>query len=165
MVPEAHKRLMQKAAALLARRAHSRGELRVKLTKADETGPVESVLDRLEQLNLLNDADYAYNSASLWIKRDGWGPAKVRYRLRQRKIAETIAEAAIDRVLAETGEAGALESYLDRRCRVHPLPENRKGIQKLVGALARRGFPLDVIWSVLHQRIPGSAWNDFDTGD
>ena len=65
---ERHKLLMKKAGALLARRAYTRGELRDRLVKTSGETPVESILDRLEQLNLLNDAAYAYNLASPWIK-------------------------------------------------------------------------------------------------
>jgi SOS response regulatory protein OraA/RecX len=164
-VTEPAKKLMHKAAALLARRCYSRGELRDKLSAAGGPEEVEPLLDHLEQLNLLNDADYAYNSASRWIKQEGWGPVKVLHRLLQRKVPGLIAESALERVHQEISDAGALDAYLDRRYRAHELPGNRKGIHKLIQSLRRRGFPQDVIWNVLHQRIPSSAWQEFDTGD
>ncbi len=159
------KKLMQKAGSLLARRAYSRGELQDKLASIGEPQQVESVLDRLEQLNLLNDAEYSYNSASRWIRHDGWGPTKARDLLLRRKVPASLAEAAIDRVRQEISEAEALEAYLKRRCRTRPLPEDSKGIHKLVVSLGRRGYSPEVICSVLRQKIPTAAWQHFDTGE
>jgi len=156
---------MQKAGALLARRAHSRGELREKLAKLWESEQIEPVLDHLEQLELLNDAEYAYNSASRLIRQEGWGPAKVRNLLLRRKIASPVAEAALERVRAQIDDVTALTAYLDRRGRTRALPEDRKGIHKLFMSLRRRGFPSEAIHKVLRQRIPSAAWLDFDTGE
>jgi SOS response regulatory protein OraA/RecX len=158
-------KLMQKAGALLARRSYSRGELRARLARHGEAQQIESVLDRLEQLNLLNDAEYAYNSAVRWMRQEGWGPVKVRSLLLRRQVSSLIAEAAIDRVRLEIGETGALESYLDRRGRTRPLPGDRRGIHKLIMILQRRGFSSETISEVLRHRIPAAAWNNFETGE
>ena len=91
--------LMKRAAAFIARRAHSRGELRRKLSAAAEEGAqkddakiysaaeIETVLDRLERLNLLNDAEYAYNFAFSRIHDSGWGEEKVREALMYKYMA------------------------------------------------------------------------------
>lgn len=159
------KKIMRKAGALLARRARSRGELREKLSLQWEAPLIESVLDRLEQLHLLNDSEYAYNFASRWMRQDGWGPAKVEHLLHQRKIPAQTAQAAVNRVLQETSDAEALEAYLERRCRTRPLPDDRKGIHKLFMSLRRRGFSTGTVYQVLRHRIAATAWQDFDTGD
>jgi len=163
--PEVDKELMRKAVALLARRGFSRGDLGCRLARKANPEEIQAVLDRLEQLNLLNDADYAYNSAGRWIKQEGWGPVRVIHRLMQHKIPGPIAKAAIDRIRQEISDAGALASYLDRRCQTYRLPESRKGIHKLFQSLLRRGFPSEVIWNELRRRIPPSAWQDFETGE
>jgi regulatory protein len=165
MEPDRSKSIMHKAAALLARRSFSRGELRARLARFGDPDQIEPVLDRLEELNLLNDADYAYNFAVRWIRQEGWGPIKVLHMLKRRHVGSPLAEAAIDRVRLETSDTAALESFLDRRGRTHPLPGDRKGIHKLVMALRRRGYPEEVIREVLRQRIPAAAWQNFDTGE
>lgn len=157
--------LMHRAGALLARRAYSRGQLRDKLAPHADPPQIEAALDRLQQLNLLNDADYAYNSAVRWIKQEGWGAYKVRHRLLLRQIPEHTAEAAIERVRQEISDARALADYLDRRERTQPLPEDRKGIHKLIMSLRRRGFPEEAIWNVLRRRIPAASWQKFEPGD
>ena len=159
------RKLMEKAASLLARRSYSRGEMETKLAPLGDPPEIQSVLDRLEQLNLLNDEVYAYNSASQWIRQRGWGPYKVRHLLMRRKIPDWMAESAIERVRQEISDTSALEAYLDRRSRSHPLPEDRKGIQKLALSLKRRGFSPEAIWDVLRRRIPSSAWQEIETGD
>lgn len=165
MEPDSAKKLMHKAGALLARRAYSRGQLRDKLAPLGETEQIESVLDRLEQLKLLNDAEYAYNSASRWIRQEGFGPAKVHHLLRRRQISGAVAEGAIERVRRETSDRDALADYLLRRSRTRPLPADRKAIRKLMMSLGRRGFSQEVIWEVLRRKIPASAWREFDTGE
>ncbi len=54
--PDVQKKLLNKAGAILGRRPHSRGELRLKLLRYGAETEVEAALDRLQELNLLNDA-------------------------------------------------------------------------------------------------------------
>ena len=159
------KKLMQKAGALMARRSYSRGEMRARLARHGEDRQIESVLDRLEQLNLLNDTEYAYNLAVRRMRQGGWGPDQVRALLLKRQVSSRTAEAALDRVRQEIGETGALESYLDRRSRARPLPGDPRGVHRLIMSLQRRGFARETIREILRQRIPATVWEDFETGD
>jgi len=158
-------KLMQKAGALLARRPFSRAELAARLARYGDPAQIDPVLDRLEELNLLNDAEYAYNSAVRWLQQQGWGALRVLHMLRRRHIDAATAEAALARARLEIGERAALEAYLERRARTHPLPSDRRAITRLVAHLRRRGFPDEVIWTVLPRKIPGTAWRNFDLGD
>ena len=154
--------LMKRAAALIARRAHSRGELRRKLAaaqKADKTSDaeIEAALDRLERLNLLNDAEYAYNFAFSRINDLGWGEEKVRASLFKRDVEKTVADRALERVREETAPEGiddALIKYIDGYCRKHGTPSGLKDAQKLARHLAGRGFDEDRIIGVLQRIIP-----------
>ena len=77
MEEESSSKIMHRAGLLLARRPYSRGELREKLSMLGDHQEIESTLDRLQELNLLNDVNYSYNLASYWMKHEGWGPIKV----------------------------------------------------------------------------------------
>lgn len=165
MAPDPDSNLMKKAGSLLARRSYSRAELRDRLSRFGEPQQIESLLDRLEQLQLLNDADYAYNFASRWMKQEGLGPIKVLNLLLQRKVSEPVADAAIAKVHEEITDAGVLEAYLERFCRTHPLPEHRKGIRRLVSRLQSRGFPDHAIWGVLRHKLSPAALQNLDTGE
>ena len=105
------RKLMSQAGRVLSRRAHSRGELRRKLARHAEPDLIEPVLDRLEELKLLNDADYAYNFALCRMKQDGWGPLKVFHSLRKHDVAPELVEKAIGRVRDEAGDV--FQIYMD----------------------------------------------------
>jgi len=165
MEGESAKKLLQKAGRLLAKRAYSRGELETKLRSLGQEEEIQTVLTRLEELNLLNDDQYAYNFAHCRMRQDGWGPAKVMHALLRREVASNIAETAIERVRRETGDGPLLLQYLEGFCARHGMPQDRRAIQKLVSRLRRRGFQEEVIYEVLRQKLPTAAWHRFDTGD
>jgi SOS response regulatory protein OraA/RecX len=159
------KKLLKRAGDLLARRSYSRGELRTKIAKSAGPEDVEGILNCLEALNLLNDADYAYNFACSRMRQQGWGPIKVRQSLGRRQVAPQVIEAAIDRARQNVGDEVFLRSYLDRRCRKIGLPTNRKGIERLISHLRRRGFADSTIYGTLRQVIAEASWECFETGE
>jgi len=165
MAPESSQKLLHKAGMLLARRAYARGELKSRLIKTADEESVESVLNQLERLNLLNDAEYAYNFAFCRMKQDAWGGLRIRQSLILRHVAPDLIETALSRVLAEIGERGSLEEYLKRQNQKRGLPTDRKGIQRLVLHLRRRGFNDELIYSALRRVIQPADWQRFETGD
>jgi regulatory protein len=165
MDAELQKAVMKKAGALLARRPYSRGELRMKLAKMAGESEIETVLNRLEQLNLLNDADYAYNFAVHRIRQEGWGPAKVRDSLLRRHLSRTDIESALERVRNELGDELALTECIYKRCGKQALPTNSKDVQKLISYLRRRGFEDDSILRALKRMLPAAATQRFETGE
>jgi regulatory protein len=156
---------MHRAASLLARRPYCRAELRSRLSPHGSLEDLEDVLNRLEELNLLNDADYAYNFAGRSIRDGGLGPQKVRDLLLRRGVDGPTVEAALDRVRTEVGDADALRRYLARRFQKRPLPENEKSIYQLVKHLQRRGFAEDTIARVLRTGISSDVAERLDAGD
>jgi regulatory protein len=165
MESEAQKQLLKKAGALLSRRAYSRGELRLRLGKASEEFQIEAVLNRLEQLNLLNDADYAYNFALNRIRQKGWSPAKVHASLLRRNVAQATIEAAIERTREEVGDLKALTEYIQKYCRRKGMPADSQGIRRLIAHLQQHGFEEDSILCALKQVVPATALQRFETGE
>jgi regulatory protein len=165
MDPEPHRKLMEKAGRLLARRAYARGELAQRLARAADAEAVAAVLDRLAQLGLLNDANYAYNFGFQRVAREGWGARRVRGDLIARRVEPEVADAALARVFEAVGEEESLAAYLDRYSRKRGWPSDRPGIRRLVMHLERRGFPDEVIYRSLRRRIDSTAWRQFESGD
>ena len=165
MDEELRKLLMKKAGALLARREYSRGELRTRLSKMAGEPLVESVLARLEQLNLLNDDDYAYNFASCRMRREGWGPAKVKDALFRRLVSRAAIERALARVQDELRPDAILEAYVEKYFGKHGTPANPKEIQRFVLHLQRRGFDEAAVRGILKRRAPAAAMRRFETGE
>lgn len=185
---------MKKAAAMLARRAHSRGELRQKLSavRADDGDAIqiEPILNRLEQLELLNDADYAYNFSFRHLKESGWGPEKIRAALCNREVSETDIDRALERVFSETGQPekpGAakmekaeapdleatdsatmahIERYCESYCRKKGMSATSsmslKDAQKLARHLAGRGFDESLILDALRRVLPQEIFRYFE---
>ena len=165
MAEAVSKKLMSRAGNLLSRRSYSRGELARKLLKLADPPEVEAVLERLEELDLLNDSKYAYNFAFYRLRECGWGPLRVRHALVNRQVAADIVESALNRVFQEHGEGPMLEGYLDRYCAKNGIPSDRKGIQRLFMHLQRRGFKHEVIHRTLRLKMPAEAWSTFESGD
>jgi SOS response regulatory protein OraA/RecX len=159
------KTLLKKAGSLLARRAHSRGELRSKLMRSADESAVSSVLDRLEQLNLLNDADYAYNFALYRMQHESWGPVKVHDTLLRRNVAPEVIGEALNRVRAVMGGEPDLLGYIRRFCGKHWPPGDARQLQRIVVHLRRRGFTEDSIVGALRRVISGELLQRIGIGE
>jgi SOS response regulatory protein OraA/RecX len=157
--------LFKKAGSLLARRSYSRGELRNMLAKCADQDQVEIALNRLESLNLLNDAEYAYNFALGRMGRQGWGPAKVLDSLLKRHVEQNTIESAMARIQNEGGEESSLDLCIKRYCTKRGRPSDPKDFKKLVSHLRRRGFDEDDIFHALKKAIPDAASQRFETGE
>ena len=156
------KALMKKAACLLARRAYSRGELRARLLNKAGERQVDSTLDRLEQLNLLNDAEYAYNFALYRLGQENWGSAKVAAALRRRCVESGTIEEALRRVRAELGNETISVRYLRKCCGEHWPPTDPNQIRRLLMHLRRRGFDENTIFHTLREILPGPVLQRFE---
>jgi len=162
---ELHKKLLNRAGILLSRRPCSRGELASVLLKIAGPDSVDPVLDRLEQLKLLNDTEYAYNFAFNQLKAKGWGPVRVLQDLLLRKVSPELAESTVNSIKATLSEQEILEDYLERYYRRKRLPADRKGVARLLSHLRRRGFVEDTIIQTLRRKLSPAVWENFETGD
>lgn len=81
---------------LLARREHSRRELKQKLKKRfDDEALIEEQLDRLSEENLQSDSRYAASLLRQRMSR-GHGPVRIRQEMRQKGISDGETSAAIE---------------------------------------------------------------------
>ena len=86
----------QQGIRLLADREHSRLELRRKLlARGHDPGTVEEALRSLEKQGLLSDERFTEQYVNV-LKRKGYGPLRMRARLRERGINDTIIHAWVD---------------------------------------------------------------------
>jgi SOS response regulatory protein OraA/RecX len=165
MDQDIQKLLIRKAGALLARRSFSRGELRIKLAKFGDSLQVEKALDRLVTLNLLNDADYAYNFALGRMDEQGWGPAKVIDSLLKRQIEQQTINSVMARIREERKEENPVESCMKQYCRKNGTPSNPKDVKRLASHLCRRGFDEDDVYRALRHSMPDALPQNFETGE
>jgi len=122
---------------LLARREHSEQELRQKLkTRAFDSETIDVAIDSLLRDGLLSDERFteAYVHQRYHA---GMGPVKIRYELRQKGVADALADEYID-ALAERWEA--LMRQLRARKYGATIPADYAGRMKQARFLQNRGF-------------------------
>ncbi|WP_246212110.1 regulatory protein RecX [Usitatibacter palustris] len=131
---------------LLARREHSREELRRKLARDVEAqGEVEALLDDLSARGWLSDVRFAELTAR--AKASRFGPLKLAHYLKSRGIAD---EAIVAGVQA-AGADGRAQVAVVWRTRFKAAPNDEREKLKHVRFLQGRGFPLDEIFRFLKE--------------
>lgn len=128
----------------LARREHSRAELRAKLLPHVQEGEdIEAVLDALAQRGWLSDERAAEQLVTQ--RRGRFGAQRIAHELRQRGIAENLIDAALPQ-LRESELDAAREVWQKK---FGSLPQDAKEKARQVRFLQSRGFGLDVVFKLL----------------
>ena len=139
--------LYARAMRFLARREHSRDELRRRLSRiAIEGDDVEAVIEALAAKGWLSDARYAEHAVRAKARR--FGPLKVAHELRTKGIGDE----AIAAAFAAAGVDGTADIQRVWKSRFHALPENDRELARHVRFLQGRGFPLDDILKFLRTK-------------
>ncbi|MBN2706167.1 MAG: regulatory protein RecX [Deltaproteobacteria bacterium] len=127
-----------KAQELLARRAHSTGELIEKLrVRGFSAAETESAIKRLQESRILDDEGFARALTDELCRRRGYGYHVVVQRLRQKKLAPELTENVVRDYFAELGESTLTNLIKDLVERRRPHEGDRK---RLFTWLLRRGF-------------------------
>jgi len=151
--------IREAALRMLERRRRSRSELARRLREKGHDPPaIETVLDRLAEVGLVDDVDYA----RAWL-RERWGRKaagrrRLEQELRGRGISsEAIAEAraALETEVGPMDEIAAARRVIEQAARRHARLDPRARRQRVYALLARRGFDGDVIRQALE--IPEEA--------
>ena len=125
----------------LARREHTREELRRKLaTRAQEGEDVEALLDDLTQRGWLSDARFAEQAARTKARR--FGPIKLAHYLKSRGVGEE----AIAAGLRGAGVEGVANVERVWRSRFQAAPADEREKLRQVRFLQGRGFAVDDIF-------------------
>ena len=153
---DAYSRAMARAGRLLATRARAVGEVRDRLSRGGfEPDVVERVVARLTELGLLDDDAFARQ----WVvERSGRrGGAALVAELHARGVDRAVAEKAVREAALDEIEA-AKELALAQLRRISRLPLARQAA-RLTGALARRGYPPEVVKEALAAVLPPEGWD------
>lgn len=129
------RQMRERALELLSRKPQSRRELTRKLNEWG-AGPEEAdaVCDRMEELGYLNEAAYAARIVEVYSAR-GFGEKKLRDELYRRGVPREEWDEALARVEDATQ---AIDDFLQKK--LTGWTGDRKRLQKVTAALARRGF-------------------------
>lgn len=138
-----------RAAAALARREHTRKELREKLLRKlgeEREGEIDKALERLESLGYLSDERFAEGRARM--RASSMGDARIKRELIMSGVTPEKAKAALD-TIAESEEVRAWRVW---RRRFGSLPADRRERDRQVRYLLYRGFSMNSIERVLRGR-------------
>ena len=129
------RQMRERALELLSRKPQSRRELTRKLNEWG-AGPEEAdaVCDRMEELGYLNEAAYAARIVEVYSAR-GFGEKKLRDELYRRGVPRDYWDDALAQVEDSTE---AIDAFLQKK--LTGWTGDRKQLQKVTAALARRGF-------------------------
>ena len=154
------RRAREKALFILTYRDHSREELKRKLLTASfSEEAAEAAVQKVADMGLINDREYARKLARELLFRKRWGERRtvgemLRRGLERELIAEVMEEAQPD-------PAVQLAEIIEKK--YTPLPRDEKGQRRMLNALARMGYGWSDIRSALAQAEESmEGWNESD---
>jgi regulatory protein len=147
-------RLLDKALDLLAVRARTSQDLRLRLLRVTtEDDDIAWVIARLTTQGFVDDAAYARSLARGRILSGGVSRRRVESELRRRGVAPRVAAEAIEETFADArfDEHDAAVTAARRRVRALTSLDEASRRRRLYAWLARRGYQPDVIQRVLRE--------------
>ncbi len=143
LLPRQYPMALNDAVALLAQRARASGEIKQKLRrKLYMEDTIEMVIYKLEKERFLNDEEFAREWAASRA-RSRMGKSRIMQELRMKGIPQEMAENALDEVDEEESDEAAAALALKLFKRYSSEPDERKAMQKMLAAMARRGYGYD----------------------
>ncbi len=140
----------------LAGRARSRRELGDKLRQREVPDEIATrLLDRFEEVGLIDDAAFAHAWVSGRHTAKGLAPRALAQELRRKGVDDEVAREALDRVDDEQQEATA-RTLVRRKLRSLSRFDEATQTRRLVGMLARKGYPPGLAFRVVRDEVGGS---------
>lgn len=138
---------------LLATRARTRSELRTQLLRRGVAETVaDQVLGRLDEVGLVDDAAFAEQ----WVRSrhtyQGMARRALSAELRKKGVADQVAAEAVSAVDGDAEEERARELVRKRLRSVGGAPELTV-VRRLVGMLARKGYPEGLAYRVVRDEL------------
>ncbi len=148
MDEELFSKAKKRAMYLLGARDHSKAELEKKLLQNYPEDICEAVINWVDGYGYLDDEKYAVKLARQMIINKHYGLRKVRYDLKIKGIDEEIIEAVLssyenDQIVDE------IKKYIEKK--YSDRLDDRKEVEKVIAALARRGYNYDDIKTAIYK--------------
>jgi regulatory protein len=146
------------AARLLAQRPRTRTDLGSRLRgRGFDPEATEGALDRLEELGIVDDADFARRWIEERSRTRGLAGEALAAELVRKGVATEVARAALE-AAAPDEAAGARAVARRHLARVARLPL-RTQAARLQAAVLRRGYPLEVAEEAVREVLPPEGWD------
>jgi regulatory protein len=141
----------------LTARARSRRELADKLAGKNVPDDVAArLLDRFEEVGLVDDGAFARSWVSSRGSAGGGGKGLARralaHELRRKGIADEVAREALDEIDPDD-ERAAARALVDKKLRSLARVDHVTATRRLVGMLARKGYPPGLSYAVVREAL------------
>lgn len=137
----------------LAAAPRSRKQLADKLRERDCDDDVATeVLDRLEEVGLIDDAAYAATLVQSQQSRRGMGRRAISQELRRKGIASEVIDEQLDAIDDEDERERAQALVTKKMRSMHGLDATVQA-RRLAGMLARKGYSSSIAWAIIREAI------------
>ena len=137
----------------LTGRARSRKELADKLAARRVPREIATaLLDRFEEVGLVDDQAFARAWVASRQSTKGLAPRALAQELRRKGVADEVVREALDEVGPEAEEAAA-RALVRKKLRTLSRVDDTTAIRRLVGMLARKGYPSGMAFSVVRDEV------------
>jgi regulatory protein len=150
---KSRQKTFDRAVNLLTYKQRSIEELRTRLLEKAWTNQeiVDSVIEKLEEYNYLDDDVYAYNLASSKLRQKPIGKRRLMQDLSTKKLDKQVIETAVERAFEEIPEDEQIKRAVEKRLRIKGKPETQNEQNNFFGYLMRQGFDYDLIRDQMEQ--------------
>ncbi len=138
------RRAKEKALWLISYRSHSKKELRDKISRTCDRQSAEKAVERMEELGLVNDRDYAERCAQTLIFTKHMSKRGAAMELRRKGIESEIIDEVLDDI--EVDEREQIQAVIERK---YPKIDDEKIRRRVVAALQRLGYGWEDIKAVI----------------
>lgn len=131
----------------------SRAQLEDKLSRRDcDPDVAATVLDRMEELGLIDDASYAQSLVRSQQASRGLARRALRQELHRKGIDEELATTVLEEVSDDDEQERARELVAKKMRTMHGLTPQVQ-TRRLAGMLARKGYSSEVAWRVVREAV------------
>ena len=138
------RRAKEKALWLISYRSHSKKELRDKISRTCDRQSAEKAVERMEELGLVGDRDYAERCAQTLIFTKHMSKRGAAMELRRKGIESEIIDEVLDDI--EVDEREQIQAVIERK---YPKIDDEKIRRRAVAALQRLGYGWEDIKAVI----------------
>lgn len=149
---EAQEEALQRALRYLSYRPRSETQVRSYLRQCGcAAAAIERSVERLRQLNYLNDGNFARSWAAAKVA-GGYGPKRIEQELKVKGVGPAIIRAVVTEAFGEGEEAHHARRLLEKRYHKLELDDD-KTLRRAVAFLQRRGYSSKVIYEILKYSV------------
>ena len=142
-------------------RDHSEKEIRAKLLRKHDADYVDEAVEKLIELDLVNDERYAENYARELFERKKFGKMRIKSELRAKGISADIANAAVEELFEEEEPDNVLRIVDIIGKRYYNRMNDEVGRKKVFSALQRMGYSFSDIREAMSEFSDDEYYEDY----